>query len=290
MKFTYYPGCSLHGTSGPYDRSLRRVMTRLGVELEELKDWNCCGATMYMSVRETVALAVSARNLALAEAAGHPVIAPCSACYTTLLKTNRYLRQVPKLREQVDQALQEAGLTYDLSVRVRHPLDIIVNHIGVDTVARLATRRLEGLRIAPYYGCQIVRPEPSFDDQDWPTSLDDLFGALGAQSVYFPDRVRCCGGMLLTTYPEVGTELTGNILECAKRNGADVVVTTCPLCLMNLETLQKPAKGNGNGDGSIPILFFTQLLGLALGESAKDMDLHRSLLPLGERLTALAGA
>jgi heterodisulfide reductase subunit B len=290
MKFTYYPGCSLHGTSGPYDRSLRRVMTRLGVELEELPDWNCCGATMYMSVRETVALAVSARNLALAETTGQPLVAPCSACYTTLLKTNRYLRHVPQLRKQVDQALQEAGLTYDLSVQVRHPLDIIVNHIGVETVARLATRRLEGLRIAPYYGCQIVRPEPSFDDPDWPTSLDDLFNALGARSVYFPDRVRCCGGMLLTTYPEVGAELTGNILECARRNGADVVVTTCPLCQMNLETLQKPAEGNGNGNGSIPVLFFTQLLGLALGESAKDMELHRSLLPLGERLTSLSGA
>jgi heterodisulfide reductase subunit B len=213
-------------------------------------------------------------------------MAPCSACYTTLQKTNRYLRSIPALNEQVGQALGEAGLSYDLSVKVRHPLDIIVNHIGVEMVLRKTRRRLDGLKIAPYYGCQIVRPEPGFDDRDWPTSMDDLFNELGAECVYFPDRVRCCGGMLMTTFPEIGEELTANILECARRNGADVVVTTCPLCQMNLETVQ-----NGkNGGQTIPVVFFTQLLGLALGANAKEMDLHRSLVPLGKRLEALAGA
>jgi heterodisulfide reductase subunit B len=286
MKYTYYPGCSLHGTCGPYDTSLKRVMTILGQELEELEDWNCCGATMYMSVRETVALAVSARNLALAEKHGPVLMAPCSACYTTLQKTNRYLRELPRLREQVGKALSEADLSYDLSVKVRHPLDIIVNHIGVETVVRKAKRRLDGLKIAPYYGCQIVRPELDFDDRNWPTSMDDLFSALGAECVYFPDRVRCCGGMLMTTHPEVGNELTENILECARRNGADVIVTTCPLCQMNLEGIQTPSGKNG----TMPVLFFTQLLGLALGETAKAMDLDRSLVPLGERINTLAGA
>ncbi len=245
-KYAYYPGCSLHGTCGPYDSSLKKVMAILDAELEELEDWNCCGATMYMSVRETVALSVSARNLALAEKQGGTLIAPCSACYTTLQKTNRYLRDIPKLREQVQGALREAGMSYDLSVTVRHPLDIIVNQIGVEVVARKAKRSLDGLKIAPYYGCQIVRPEPAFDDADWPTSMDDLFNKLGAECVYFPDRVRCCGGMLMTTFPDVGEELTGDILDCARRNGADVVVTTCPLCQMNLEAIQ-PGRSNDNG-------------------------------------------
>jgi len=290
MKYAYYPGCSLEGACTPYDRSLRRVFAALGHELVELEDWNCCGATMYMSVRETVALSVSARNLALAEKNGNGsfLVAPCSACYTTLLKTNRYLRELPRLQEQVNRALGEAGLSYDGSVRVRHPLDILVNQIGVETISRRAQRRLDGLRIAPYYGCQIVRPEPAFDDRDWPTSLDDLFGALGAECVYFPDRVRCCGGMLMTTCPAVGQELTDDILECAVRNGADVVVTTCPLCHMNLETIGRQFEGDAGK--RIPILFFTQLLGVALGQSPEAMDLDRSLVPLGERLTVLAGA
>jgi heterodisulfide reductase subunit B len=289
MKYAYYPGCGLEGSCAPYDRSLRRVMQRLGQELDELDDWNCCGATMYMSVRETVALSVSARNLALAQKNGDTLIAPCSACYTTLRKTNRYLREVPKLRADVDEALAEAGMEYDLSVRVRHPLDVIVNHVGVEAVVRRAARRLDGLKIAPYYGCQIVRPEPSFDDPDWPTTMDDLFSALGAECVYFPDRVRCCGGMLTTTYPEVGNELSDNVLECAARNGAHVVATTCPLCQMNLEVRSCGARTT-NGDTRLPVLCFTQLLGIALGESAHDMDLHRSLVPLGEPLRAIAGA
>lgn len=288
MKYTYYPGCSLHGACGPYDTSLKRVMTLLGHELEELEDWNCCGATMYMSVRETVALSVSARNLALAEKSGTTLMAPCSACYTTLMKTNRYLRAVPKMREQVQEALAEADMSYDMTVKVRHPLDIIVNDIGVDSVVRKATRKLDGLKIAPYYGCQIVRPEQGFDDRDWPTSMDQLFGALGAKMVYYPDRVRCCGGMLITTYPDVGKELTGDLLETAIRNGADVIVTTCPLCQVNLEGYQDKGK-TGNGKNEIPVLFFTQLLGLALGDSGKNLDLHRSMVPLGERLSALAG-
>jgi heterodisulfide reductase subunit B len=288
MKYTYYPGCSLHGACGPYDTSLKRVMTLLGHELEELDDWNCCGATMYMSVRETVALSVSARNLALAEKAGSTLMAPCSACYTTLMKTNRYLRDVPKMREQVAEALAEADMSYNMTVKVRHPLDIIVNDIGLDSVVRKAKRRLDGLKVAPYYGCQIVRPEQGFDDRDWPMSMDNLFSALGAEMVYFPDRVRCCGGMLMTTYPDVGRELTEGILDTAVRNRADVVVTTCPLCQVNLEANQDNGKKTG-GKEQIPVLFFTQLLGLALGESAKNMDLDKSLVPLGEQLSSLAG-
>jgi heterodisulfide reductase subunit B len=286
MSYAYYPGCSLEGAAKPYDRSLRRVMALLEQPLEELPDWNCCGATVYMSVRETVALALSARNLGLAERHGGTLLAPCSACYTTLLKTQRCLRELPRLRRQVESALEESGLSCGLGVAVRHPLDVIVNDIGVGAVARRAKRRLEGLRIAPYYGCQIVRPGPAFDDADWPTSLDELFASLGAECVYFPDRVRCCGGMLTTTAPTVGEELTARVVDCAARNGADLVVTTCPLCQMNLEVHE----ARGNGRAPLPVFFFTQVLGIALGASAREMDLDRSLVPLGPRLRELLGA
>lgn len=288
MKYAYYPGCSLEGSSSPYDRSLRRVMSALGHELVELDDWNCCGATMYMSVKETVALSISARNLALAEREGTTLVAPCSACYTTLRKTQRYLREVPRLREQVNEALAEAGLTYGQTVRVRHPLDVIVNDIGIEQVVRKAKRPLNGLKIAPYYGCQIVRPGPAFDDADSPTSMDELFSALGAECVYFPEKVRCCGGMLMTTYRSVGQELTDQVVDCARRAGADVVATTCPLCQMNLEAYQT---GISDGNQRIPVLFFTQILGIALGDGFREMDLHRSLIPIeGAPLHQIAGA
>jgi heterodisulfide reductase subunit B len=284
MIYGYYPGCSLEGTSRPYDTSLRRVMADLGHELRELDDWNCCGATMYMSVRETVALALSARNLALAEKVAPTLLAPCSACYTTLLKTQRALRELPRLRRQVDEALDEAGLACHDGLKVRHPLDVIVNDVGVETVVRRARRRLDGLKVAPYYGCQIVRPGPAFDDPDWPTGMDELFTSLGAECVYFPERVRCCGGMLTTTDPAVGDGLTAALLESARDRGADLIATTCPLCQTNLEAHQ--AKGRGE-PRPVPVLFFTQLLGLALGASLREVGLDRSLLPLGEKLVSL---
>jgi heterodisulfide reductase subunit B len=190
------------------------------------------------------------------------------------------------MADQVNEALAEADLTYQQTVKVRHPLDLIVNDIGIDTVARAAKRNLAGLKIAPYYGCQIVRPGPGFDDPDWPTTMDELFVALGAECVYFPDRVRCCGGMLISTFPELGKDLTGTILDTALENGADVVATTCPLCQINLEANQKRNHANSGG---IPVLFFTQILGIALGLSFEEMDLHRSIIPLGDELLALAG-
>ena len=153
-------------------------------------------------------------------------------------------------------------------------------------MVRKAKRRLDGLKIAPYYGCQIVRPGPTFDDPNWPTSMDDLFTSLGAECVYFPDRVRCCGGMLMTTEPEVGRDLTRKVLDCARRNGADAIATTCPLCQVNLEMVE----AGRDGERPLAIAVFTQILGLALGFSPQEMDLDRGLVPIGERLAALAEA
>ena len=183
-------------------------MALLAQDLEELPDWNCCGATMYMSVKETVALALSARNLGLAERRRRDPPRPLQCLLHDAAQDAALPQGAARMREQVEAALAEAGLSCGLSVQVRHPLDVIVNDVGVGAVARLATRRLDGLKVAPYYGCQIVRPGPAFDDPDWPTSMDDLFTALGAECVYFPDRVRCCGGMLDTTAPALGEELT----------------------------------------------------------------------------------
>jgi heterodisulfide reductase subunit B len=175
MEYLYYPGCSLEGAARQYDESLRAVFQALGVGLRPLEDWNCCGATIYMSVDETTSLAVSARNLALAGRDGQrDLIAPCSACYTVLLKTNRYLTESPELRQKVDALLAKAGLSYRLNVTVRHPLDVLVNDVGIERIAAAASRRLDGLRVAPYYGCQIVRPERGFDHSEFPETMDRL--------------------------------------------------------------------------------------------------------------------
>jgi heterodisulfide reductase subunit B len=276
-------------SSQPYDQSTRAVFDRLGLGLHELEDWNCCGATVYMSVKETVSFAISARNLALAEPLGRDIVAPCSACYLVLNKTNRFLRELPELNANVNDALSAAGLKYDGTVRVRHPLEVLVNDVGIDEIARRASRRLDGLRIAEYYGCQIIRPERTFDDQEFPMTMDRLFAALGAQNVYFPMKVRCCGGMLMTTANDVAEKLCGDLIECALFNGADCLVTTCPLCQMNLAGYQGSLSKRFGKDLHIPVLWFTELLGLALGIDAQTLG-HGSHLESVERVTSRVGA
>ena len=292
MRYTYFPGCSLESTAKGYDLSLRAVFRLLGLDLRELDDWNCCGATAYMSVAETMALAVSARNLALAEreGAGVDLVAPCSACYLVLHKTHRYLAEQPELRRRVGEALAEGDLAYRGTLRIRHPLDVLVNDVGLEAIAAKAVRNLEGARVAPYYGCQIVRPERGFDDREVPMWLDHLFRRLGADVVDFPMKVRCCGGMLMTTAEDVGLRLSGDILACAQDSGANVLVTTCPMCQMNLEAYQGEIGRALRRRVEVPIVFFTQLLGLALGASAEELGIPLNLVPLGPELATLAEA
>lgn len=284
MSYLYYPGCSLESSAKAYDLSTRWVFQNLGKELVELEDWNCCGATMYMSIKETISLVFSARNLALAEKKGGDIVAPCSSCYTILNKTNKILKENFILKAKVNQSLKRDGLAYHLRVKVRHPLDVLVNDIGIEAIASRAKHSLEGLKIAQYYGCQIVRPEGVFDDPENPTTMDELFEALGATNIYFPVKVRCCGGMLMTTYPEVALKLNKEILECAVENGADCIVTTCPLCQINLDAYQKKISKKFKIKIQIPVLFFTQLLALSLGSTPKEAGFDQNLVPAGEKI------
>jgi heterodisulfide reductase subunit B len=290
VKYAYYPGCSLEKTQRGYDESVRAVFNALDQELVEINDWNCCGATMYMSIQETVALAVSARNLALAEKMGLDIMAPCSSCYTVLFKTIRILNQVPEMFTSVNEALAEASLKYSGRVKVRHPLDILMNDVGIENIQKKVKRNLNGLKIAPYYGCQIVRPDKTFDDREDPVLMDRLFRKCGGEIVYYPMKVKCCGGMLMTTFDDTALKLNKDLLESAIDNGADTIVTTCPLCHINLEGYQNKINSKFGTNYNIPILYFTQLLGIALGIKEKTLGLDSSFIPLGNKIMSLVEA
>jgi heterodisulfide reductase subunit B len=290
VKYAYYPGCSLEKTQRGYDESVREVFAALDQELLEIDDWNCCGATVYMSVKETVSLAVSARNLALAEKMGLEVLAPCSSCFTVLSKTNRVLNAIPEMHRQVNEALAEGELSYSGKTVVRHPLDILMNDVGLEAIRAKQKRALGGLRIAPYYGCQIVRPDKTFDDRENPVLMDRLFRAFGGEIVYFPVKVRCCGGMLMTTFEETALKLNKELLACAQQNSADVIVTTCPLCHFNLEAYQDRINSEYGTKFNMPILYFTQLLGIVLGIPGTKLGLDAGLVPLGQRISSLTEA
>lgn len=289
MKYSYFPGCSLKGTGRAYEESLLPVFQALGVELEELDDWNCCGATAYMAVDEVKACVMASRNLAIAEKAGHPeLIAPCSACYLVLNKTKHYLHESPAVQKVIQGALKEGKLTYSGNVPVRHPLDVLVNNIGLAEIKKRVKHPLKGLKVAPYYGCQMVRPYATFDDQYNPTTMDRLLEALGCTMVNYPLKTRCCGGSLTGTLPEPGLLCSYILLKEAIKRGADVIATVCPLCQFNLDGYHDKIEAKWESV-RIPTVYFSQLMGLAFGLSEKELGLHRGFIPM-KPLLALAVA
>jgi heterodisulfide reductase subunit B len=276
--YLYFPGCSLKGTGGPYEQSLLAVFRKLGLSLVELDDWNCCGATAYLSVDGDLATVLAARNLALAEkAGGTEVVAPCSGCFLGLSKANATLEEYPELRSRVARALGEGGLAYSGGVRIRHPLEVLMHDLGPEALRRQVTRPLRDFPVAPYYGCAVLRPYGSVDDMHTPRILEDLIRVTGATAVDYPNKSRCCGGMLTSGVPSVGLRLVEILLESARAGGAEAVVTTCPLCQYNLECYQDRLEKASGRAFDLPVVYFTQLLGLALGIPGKELGLDRLL-------------
>ncbi len=264
-------------TNKAYDVSVRSVARELGLELVELDDWNCCGATAYVAIREERAFVLSARNLALAERAGRDLVTPCSGCYVVLRKANKYMADNPELYAKIGRALAAGGMTYGGKVRVRHFLDLVLNDAGEETIQQRVVRPLDGLRVACYYGCQVSRPFGEIDSEELPERVDRLVEWLGAEPVPFPLKTKCCGGMMLMTQPDIGRKLTGKLLRVAKAKGADCIITCCPLCQMNLEAYQREVSDAMQCDCHIPVLYFTQLMGHAFGLSSEELALRDSL-------------
>jgi len=289
MEYTYYPGCSLEVSGKAYDVSARNVAKALDTNLIELEDWNCCGATNYMSVRELRSFAISARNLALAEKHKRDLVTSCSACFTTLSKTHKYMEANPKLRDEINDALSAANLKYDCSIKVRHLLDVLVNDIGIEKIASKAKVSLKGMKVVPYYGCQLTRPYGTFDDPESPTSMDRLFAALGASIVDYPLKTKCCGGMLMTTADGVALKLVRNLLEIASKSGASCIITPCPLCHFNLDAYQDKVNRKFGTNFAVPILYFTQLVGVALGLSGKEILLGKEIVSASGLLSSYVG-
>ena len=289
MRYLYYPGCSAEATGKAYDISTRAVMEKLGVELVELDDWNCCGATSYFNVRELDSFAIAARNLAIAQQQGdEDLCVICNACYTTLAKTNRYIDESDEIREAVNGALGAVGRSYDGAKPVRHVMDVLINDVGVEAIEEKVTRRLSGLRVAPYYGCQFSRPMGAFDDVEFPTTMDRLFQTCGADVITdFDAKTDCCGGMMMLTKAEGALRLCHELLTCARQGNADVIVAACPLCEINLEAYQPQVNKAFGTDFNIPVMYFTQLAGLALGVPSKQLALDKQIVSCDRLVAAI---
>ncbi|CAA7600255.1 Cysteine-rich domain protein [Acididesulfobacillus acetoxydans] len=280
MSYAYYPGCSLHATAREYDESTRAVFENLGIGLREIEDWNCCGATALPSTSYLFSLVVPSRNLALAEEAGEDVAVACNSCFVTLRRAKSVYEENPLWRAKIQEAMGAIGRSFTARVQIRHVLDIVVNDVGLDRIAETVRRPLQGLKVVPYYGCQIARPKNEFAHPELPTEMDRLLEVLGAEVLRYDHKTKCCGGALMTTKPEAVLELEKELLGEAYLRGAEAMVVSCPLCQFNLDAYQDKVNKRFQTNYHIPVIYFTQLLGVAQGIAPKKLGLKRNLVPL----------
>ena len=283
--YSYFPGCSLEKMALSYHQSAIQTTTKMGVELKEIEDWNCCGATTYFHVDELLAYTLVARNLAMAEKTGHDLVAPCSACYKNAYFASAYLKEDQDLSDHINYALEQDNLHFSGSIEVKHLMEVFVDDVGLEEIKSKITHPLEGLRVAPYYGCQIVRPRKDHQDVENPQFFEDLMSTIGAQPVDFTYRLRCCGGSLIITSREAALSLVRDLLQSAVDKEADVIATACPMCQTNLECYQMTVNREFGTDFSIPIMYFTQLLGLSMGLPPKKLGIGTEFVSADRILT-----
>jgi heterodisulfide reductase subunit B len=282
--YIYYPGCSMDSSARSYRDSMDAIAGPLGIDLHEIDDWNCCGATEYLGLSRLPAYALIARNLALAEQASNgtrTLVAPCSACYLNLSKANHAMAESPQFGAQVNDALAAGGMHYTPdSVVVRHLLDVIVTDVGLEAVRSHVTRPLRGLKLAPYLGCMVPRPDYDghYSDHERPLELDRLLASLGADVVDFPMRTDCCGGHMAQISPSTAFEMMRRLVDAAERCGADMMVTLCPMCQMNIDAFQGEMNSHFKSSYRMPIVFFTQIIGLAFGFAPETVGFGREVV------------
>ena len=257
MSYSYYPGCSLHSTGLEYGLSTRAVFHHLGLELRKLPGWNCCGASSAHTLDPTVALALPARTLALAQGKQADLVTPCAACFSRLKGVDYVLRNDLELRLKIERLV---GFTYTASVAIRPLLAVLYEDYGLDKIASQVRQPLRGLKVVTYYGCLLVRPAhiAQFDDPDDPHVMAGLLGAVGADVAPWSYATDCCGGSLSLSRSDVVQHLVQKLVDRAREAGAEAIVTACPLCQVNLEMRQTLSP-------KMPAFYFTELLGLAFG-------------------------
>ena len=275
--YSYFPGCSAGAAASPLGLSVPPVAQKLDMDLIELDDWNCCGSSPYGSVDKLEATCMAARDLALAEKTGLDLVTPCPNCFVTLHQANIRLKELPRLREQVSEALAVASLDYKGGVQVRHLVEVLYNDITPEVIGAKVTKSLKGLKVASYYGCQLVRPN-GFDDPESPHSLDELVASLGADVISWQLKTHCCGSSLVMSESDVVLGLINKLLRNAQENGAQCIVTPCPLCQINLDAYQSQVNSKFKTNYHLPVLFLTQLIGIALGITANALGLQRNII------------
>lgn len=292
MKFNYFPGCSLERNAHAYHDSALTVASALNIEFVEVDDWNCCGATEKIAVEKLEAYALAARNLAITsrQRENGELIAPCSLCFLNLRKGDKHMAESPELAREVNAALAAGGLSYEPgSVKAKHLLDVFTKYVEPEEIQSQVVKPLYGLRIAPYYGCLITRPGYNGGtDYDFPTSLDELMKLLGAEVIDFSLKTHCCGGHMTQISEPTALELIRRLLKNAENYEADVIVTLCPMCQFNLDAYQDSVNKYFGTKFNIPILYFTQLMGVAFGIKSEELGIGVEFVSASKALSRIS--
>ena len=257
MKVSYYPGCSLHATAREYDESVRAVSHALAIELKEIDDWSCCGASSAHMTNYKLSVALPARNIMAAEKDGMDIMVPCAACFNRFKMAQHHLKNSEKVKKEVEEII---GDTYQNSVAVRNPIDIVYNDIGLDVLEEKVTKKLVGLKPVSYYGCLLLRPPDvcEFENYENPYMLDAIMESLGAESHNWSCKTDCCGGSLTLGKTEIVIQLVNKLVRMAREADANCLVTACPVCMANLD--MRPSE-----ELRLPVFYFTELIALAMG-------------------------
>jgi heterodisulfide reductase subunit B len=272
--YLYYPGCSQTGTSIEYDMSTRASCKALGLQLVDLEDWSCCGSTPAHTVDHLLSAALAARNLRIVQEMGRDaVVTPCPSCLTALRTANHRMRN-PSFRAEVNDIIDKP---YEGEIEAKSVLQVIYEEVGPEKIRAAVTNPLKGLAAAPYYGCIMSRPPEvmAFDDPENPIAMDKILEALGAEVTPFPFKVECCGAAHAVPKKDVVTFLSGRILSMAEEFGANAIVVACPLCHQNLDLRQDQINRSQKTRFKLPILYFTQLIALAMGVDEKELGLNK---------------
>ena len=281
MKYAFFPGCVSKGACPELYQSVMQVYPQLGIDLEEMTTASCTGAGVLQEKDEKLGDVLNARTFALAEQQGLPIMTICSTCQGVMSQANHRLTTQPNYLQEINRILQEEGLTYRGTTTIKHFLWILLEDVGEDALRKEITKPLTGLRAAPFYGCYIQRPTEALDFEEHPDrgkSLERIIEILGAEVVDFPGKTRCCGFPILTINKINSLSMVATHTQDAKSHGADIMVTPCPLCHLNLDGMQAQAASQHNTSINLPILHLPQLLGLAMGLDQKILGLTRNLI------------
>lgn len=278
MKLAYYPGCTLKAHGKNFEDSALCTLTKLGIETQEIPRWNCCGTVFSLVTDDVIHHIAPIRNLLRAQQAGYDkVVTLCAMCYNTLKRADARLQESTDVRDKIHRFMNEEKTNYNGGVKIFHYLELIRDEIKLETIKARVVKPLQGLKVASYYGCLLVRPKGiGFDDLENPLIMDQLMTSLGATSVDFPYKTECCGAYQTVDKPQIVASRTSQILKASQEFGAEAVVVSCPLCAFNLDYRQRDVRQQEPDFKPMPILYFTQLMALALGcpEQTLRFDLH----------------